>query len=410
MSGNLQASESEQNLNEVVVTNFYDEPSTSKFHINNMAEDKTKIRSFDDSRSTSQKQFNVSQSLDPSSAYKTSKTWIKNVDQKRTEYSKRGSKRDSNPSQDSAFGSMTEGELSHASSFKLSSFQSMSSPIDEGLEDSPGHSKNIGPHHFITANLNDSFTQSLNDLSRGSNIKETCVTFNPPQLIINDGSCNLTLSPIKKCATSETLACKVYRRSSLEDISLKKVKNEHRIDEAFTPIFADKHSNTYMKCTAKERKGIWKESFLKCNKNNLTIRSSMSCVEGFSENSEKEESNEEDDESSSVARKSERLIFSLIKLKQNAIAESMASISEISLSRSNKCSSSSSNDESNATITSNTTMNDDSEDDSSFSDNLLKTPSHDEIKKFTDCFESDSVSGSEAIPLLGISSSSTDAE
>lgn len=61
----------------------------------------------------------------------------KNSKSRRMEYSMRGTQTCStssscNPSQDSAFGSMTDGELSIASnSCRMSSFQSMSSPIDE---------------------------------------------------------------------------------------------------------------------------------------------------------------------------------------------------------------------------------------------------------------------------------------
>lgn len=418
-------SDDEQNLNEIIVascfhesdlpksstsTGIFSEPSTSKCHKNIFVEEANKIVNTDDGKKSSIKHLNVS-SLDP----KSSKI-------RRTEYSMKGL-RGSNPSEDSAFGSMTDGEMSHASSFKLSSFQSISSPIDEGMEDAPQNILNISKP------VNDTFTQSLNDLTplplRETIIKETFITFNPPQLLINDGNFNLSASPIKN---SEKL---VRRRSSLEDFSSKKsADDEQRIEDAFTPISEMNHEIYMKKLTAKERKGVWKDSFLKNNKNNLTIRpsESMNSSDGLVEMLEKEQSNDEEDDetsttenSSSFTPENRRLgFFSLIKLKQSAI-ESMAldNISEISTSKSNKFSTScSSNDESNTNlITTSTTdffteISDDDDDFSSLSENLaLKSPSRDEIKIFTDCFESDSGSVSagnhslEAFPLLGISSS-----
>ncbi|XP_037958435.1 uncharacterized protein LOC119687945 [Teleopsis dalmanni] len=61
----------------------------------------------------------------------------KNSKSRRLEYSLKCLKYGrSNPSQDSAFGSLTDNDLSiGSSSFRLSSFQSISSPIDEGVED-----------------------------------------------------------------------------------------------------------------------------------------------------------------------------------------------------------------------------------------------------------------------------------
>ncbi|XP_036328131.1 uncharacterized protein LOC118740635 [Rhagoletis pomonella] len=61
----------------------------------------------------------------------------KNSKSRRLEYSLKCLKYGrSNPSQDSAFGSLTDNDLSvGSSSFRISSFQSISSPIDEGVED-----------------------------------------------------------------------------------------------------------------------------------------------------------------------------------------------------------------------------------------------------------------------------------
>lgn len=225
-----------------------------------------KISSFDEAASSShvlQKQSSNSQcqqSLDPSSAYKNSKT-------RRTEYSMRGIKIGcSNPSQDSAFGSMTDGELSsRASSFKLSSFQSVSSPIDEGVEDihEDKHGDSLSTIasslKFIDSNSSssspcpDNFTQSLNDLnipgpSNGNplhvtNIRETCIFLDPPKLVVNDDATGIfiyTSSPIRKCATTEVFSQK-YRVSSFEDMAL---SNNHLKNQVSKRHFAhSKRSN-----------------------------------------------------------------------------------------------------------------------------------------------------------------------
>lgn len=460
-----------------------------------------KISSFDEAASSTnvlQKQSSNSQcsqqSLDPSSAYKNSKT-------RRTEYSMRGIKiGSSNPSQDSAFGSMTDGELSRASSFKLSSFQSVSSPIDEGVEDilEDKHADNslstiASSLKFIDSNSScsspcpDNFTQSLNDLNipgtsnlnplHVTNIKETCIFLDPPKLVVNDDSNYIyTSSPIRKCATTEVFSQK-YRVSSFEDMALssnhlknqvskkqfRSFEEEQRIESAFTPINSFesrrrcspiKHFRSSM--TGKERSILWKDSFLKCNKNNLTIKSNESICEmetdvkasGNNQPLRKEDSNDDDEEDdeddnetsvensstsltaemsttqSSHRIRSDRLMFSLAKFKQNAIIESVAldTLSESSASRKKLSNSSSSNDESNidnTTITSTTNDECNSEEEcSSLTESLLKTPSIDDVRKFVKGFDSEegsvSVGNSEEAPLLGIEmlsmSSSTEPE
>ena len=457
-----------------------------------------KISSFDEAGSTTlQKQSSHSQcsqqSLDPSSAYKNSKT-------RRTEYSriKTGG---SNPSQDSAFGSMTDGELSRASSFKLSSFQSVSSPIDEGVEDILEEKRGdsslntvAGSLKFIDSNSScsspcpDNFTQSLNDLNipgpsnlnplHVTNIRETCIYLDPPKLVVNDhssGNFIYTSSPIRKCATTEVFSQK-YRVSSFEDMALssnhlknqvtkkhcRSFEEEQRIESAFTPISSSnssfdkkgnispiKHFTSSM--TGKERSILWKDSFLKCNKNNLTIKSNESIYEMEAEakssgsNQPHEETNNDDDdgeedtsvENSSASLtaevsstqslhplRSERLSFSLAKFKHNAIIESVPNtLSDSSRSRNKKLSnSSSSNDESNienTTITSTTNDECNSEEEcSSLTESLLKTPSIDDVRKFVKGFDyeeaSTSTGNSEEAPLLGIEmlsmSSSTEQE
>uniref|UniRef100_A0A182JV67 Uncharacterized protein n=1 Tax=Anopheles christyi TaxID=43041 RepID=A0A182JV67_9DIPT len=237
-------------------------------------------------------------SLNPSSAYKNSKS-------RRMEYSRRGMILGlSNPSQDSAFGSMTDGESSRASSFKLSSFASMNSPIDEGVEDllaeqgqpastadnlattianmkyidstgsSPCHDylhhQQQQQHHLHSQSqvLPQSSGYTNGPCAVSSSRTEPSIAsrdispsrsrfLEPPKLVINNHSSSTTnsslcytLSPLRKCATTEVFSQK-YRVSSFEDMSYnstrKSIKNtsrkifrsfeeERRIDSAFMPI------------------------------------------------------------------------------------------------------------------------------------------------------------------------------
>lgn len=415
----------------------------------------------------------------------------------------RGLKTGSNPSQDSAFGSMTDGELSRASSFKLSSFQSVSSPIDEGVEDiledkraDSSMSTVASSLKFIDSNSScsspcpDNFTQSLNDLNipgpstmnplHVTNIRETCIYLDPPKLVVNDDSTGnfiYTSSPIRKCATTEVFSQK-YRVSSFEDMAqsgnhlknqvskkaFRSFEEEQRIESAFTPInssgdISDEKRRscspirqfTSSKMTGKERSTMWKDSFLRCNKNNLTIKSNESIYEDArSPGSNHPEQNDDDDDceeeeddnetsvenssasltaemtstlSTSFRPRSDRLSFSLARFKQNAIVESVAldTLSESS-SRKKLSNSSSSNDESNidnTTITSTTNDECNSEEEcSSLTESLLKTPSIDDVRNFVKGFDLEEASvstrNSEEAPLLGIEmlslSSSTETE
>ncbi|EDO64388.1 AGAP009332-PA, partial [Anopheles gambiae str. PEST] len=205
--------------------------------------------------------------LNPSSAYKNSKS-------RRMEYSRRGMMLGlSNPSQDSAFGSMTDGESSRASSFKLSSFASMNSPIDEGVEDLlaeqiglPAAGTATGTDNLATTIANMKYIDSTGSSSRTEpSIASRDISpspgprfLEPPKLMINNHSSTTTnsslcytLSPLRKCATTEVFSQK-YRVSSFEDMSYnsiarKSIKNtsrkifrsfeeERRIDSAFMPI------------------------------------------------------------------------------------------------------------------------------------------------------------------------------
>lgn len=487
--------ESDQNLDEIIVAmqispihycnNIGEKrPSTSCHQMHQLSIDEKntaviRISSFEETSSSplsqnvlqkqsSQQQTHQSSTLDPSSAYKSSKI-------RRTEYSMRGIKIGcSNPSQDSAFGSMTDGELSRASSFKLSSFQSVSSPIDEGVEDileekHPASLKYIDSSCSCSPCPGDNFTQSLNDLNvpgpsphhlnplHVTNIKETCIYLDPPKLIVNDhstGNFIYTSSPIRKCATTEVFSQK-YRVSSFEDmaaamsssscnLSSKKAfrsfEEEQRIESAFTPVKTEEPMNFSLAgMTGKERSTLWKDSFLKCNKNNLTIKSNESIYEAIAASQvvERKITNEDEEEEeehaldsslsttpevsstqSSRRARSDRLLFTLAKFKQNAIIELDTLSSSIGNSSKNKQSrnscSSSNDDESNidnTTITS--TTNDDTgecaseEECSSLTESLLKTSSsHDDFRKFVKSFDSEDTShsisnnGEEKTPLL----------
>lgn len=211
----------------------------------------------------------------------------KNSKSRRMEYSMRctrtysNSSSSCNPSQDSAFGSMTDGELSIASSsLKMSSFQSMSSPIDESVEDSSD----------LTLSKKSSITISTSTSG---------LFVEPPTILVNDKNSFYTTSPAKSFDMTQTFSQK-YRVSSFEDMSTKRsfLKNVHkqnfrsleeerRIDSAFTPVVkpalsynhnldANFHRNinstekfkklTHVsfasKVSTRERHAIWKNSIL----------------------------------------------------------------------------------------------------------------------------------------------------
>lgn len=214
-----------------------------------------------------------SQTLNPSSACKNSKI-------RRSEYSNKGTRHGSNPSQDSAFGSIsTDGELSRASSFKLSSFQSMSSPIDEGVEDilecnlnneitlstvanslkyidsccsSPSNSQHS--RELEVAGTSTSVSPKNKFKYQPCNIKETCIYLEPPpEDQLSSDKLIYTSSPIRKCSTTTEVFSQKYRVSSFEDMSYNSMKNinrlgatkkafrsfeeeQQRIETAFTPI------------------------------------------------------------------------------------------------------------------------------------------------------------------------------
>ncbi|XP_055295234.1 DEP domain-containing protein DDB_G0279099 isoform X2 [Sitodiplosis mosellana] len=262
-------------------------------------------------------------------------TTSKNSKSRRMEYSMRGTKTCSsssscNPSQDSAFGSMTDGELSIASnSCRMSSFQSMSSPIDESVEDSitglPGPSLTSSLSRASTTSNNESIdvpdynpTASSSDYNPAASVfnlvKKKSASFGtsssglpiePPTILVNDGNSFYTTSPAKTFGTIQVFSQK-YRVSSFEEMSTKRsflrnvhkqnfrsLEEERRIDSAFTPVVKTIHSHhrsfdashrninnsekfkklTHVSfaskvSTTRERHTVWKNSIL-ARKNNL---------------------------------------------------------------------------------------------------------------------------------------------
>ncbi|XP_055643448.1 uncharacterized protein LOC129779778 isoform X3 [Toxorhynchites rutilus septentrionalis] len=285
-SSDLSSSDSEDLLDEIVIASariddpaHYD-PLSSPIHYcdNNVQSDDNsnsntiiRIDSIESQGSTSSSGGSIQlQQLNPSSAYKNSKS-------RRMEYSRRGMILGlSNPSQDSAIGSMTDGESSRASSFKLSSFASMNSPIDEGVEDllAEGATGSIAattaglkyidsagssPCHEHHASTSPRDTHPGSSISRDISPNHSGRYLEPPKLVINNHSSSTTnstlcytSSPLRKCATTEVFSQK-YRVSSFEDMSyssrvanrsirnssrkiFRSFEEERRIDSAFMPI------------------------------------------------------------------------------------------------------------------------------------------------------------------------------
>ncbi|XP_049315666.1 uncharacterized protein LOC105231164 isoform X2 [Bactrocera dorsalis] len=217
----------------------------------------------------------------------------KNSKSRRLEYSLKCLKYGrSNPSQDSAFGSLTDNDLSvGSSSFRISSFQSISSPIDEGVEDiiiatttggketclelatipksmvsqdsaisspcretspsnflniddcmsgsysgastSSGSTGNIRPQQFPVSLspkiLVTATTNSSNSsLSSCSAALPQAQQFDPPKILVNDQNSIYTTSPSKRIGTIEVFSQK-YRVSSFEDMSPNKRSSSDKL-------------------------------------------------------------------------------------------------------------------------------------------------------------------------------------
>lgn len=282
------SSESEDALDEIVISSssfdFMHPPSSSPIHFCDNS-----IQSDDNSVSPSavssiqqplrtlsgDGQENIAAST--SNQLTTDSCTSKNSKSRRMEYSMRGMKMSTSnkSSQDSAFGSMTDGELSIASSsMRMNSFQSISSPIDEGVEDSLTGMP--GPAFSRASTLNNeneppsnvcAIAQSASDLSlskqkqmktANSSLSGSCITIEPPTILVNDGNSSFyTTSPSKISSTVEVFSQK-YRVSSFEDMSNKRtllksvhkqnfrsLEEEQRIDSAFTPIGRHQHHRSF---------------------------------------------------------------------------------------------------------------------------------------------------------------------
>lgn len=353
---------------------------------------------------------------------------------------------------------MTDGEMSRASSFKLSSFQSISSPIDEGVEDSSDIRFSRSNDEKISQISNrESYCSSYSHLQQGTkNLSDV------PKLMVNDDNYVFTSSPKQKLDICDFFPHK-NRVSSFEELSLNsgfprdacKIQSrsleqeERRIDTAFSPInlssMCTKNENENLDIKSSEKRStMWKNSFIK--KNETRIKESNECeVKDFEKvrigQKDANKSNEEfenikyldtiQDEASSsdlIQHQRLRISFDLSKFKQNAI-ESI-NIDTSSESSANECvklsSSFHENDESNilnstTTSTSNEGFYSDEESlSSSLTESLLETPSIEDVRKFVKSFDSEdksngsTVSNGELAPLLGIEmqsmSSSTDPE
>ncbi|XP_055684858.1 slowpoke-binding protein isoform X2 [Lutzomyia longipalpis] len=213
------SSHSEEIMEGVTIAATHYEPMDSPLHFcESSTSGQRDLEDAEEGCSTSQN-YSTPNQLTTTSASKNSQS-------RRMEYSMRGMKLDvSNPSQDSAFGSMTDGDISVASSsFRLNSFQSVTSPIDEGVED---------------------LTESKEARDPPQKHPPSCLE--PPLLLVNDQCSIYTTSPLRRGDTIEVFSQK-YRVSSFEDVprtcqNLKRDKyafrsfeEERRIDLAFAPI------------------------------------------------------------------------------------------------------------------------------------------------------------------------------
>ncbi|XP_054745028.1 uncharacterized protein LOC129249318 isoform X2 [Anastrepha obliqua] len=259
--------------------------STSPSHVNDTAKASTSAAAAAANVASAGASFNHQLTADICN-YKNSKS-------RRLEYSLKCLKYGrSNPSQDSAFGSLTDNDLSvGSSSFRISSFQSISSPIDEGVEDviiatttggkeiclelatiprsmvsqdsaisspcretspsnflniddgmsgscsgastSSGSTGNVRPQQFPVSLspkiLVTATTNSSNSsLSSSSAALPQAQQFDPPKILVNDQNSIYTTSPSKRTGTIEVFSQK-YRVSSFEDMSPNKRSSSDKL-------------------------------------------------------------------------------------------------------------------------------------------------------------------------------------
>lgn len=261
----------------------------------------------------------------------------KNSKSRRLEYSLKCLKYGrSNPSQDSAFGSLTDGDLSiGSSSFRLSSFQSITSPIDEGVEDiiiatttagsetclelatvsTNGQSNDSaistpcrdGSPNFLAIEEN-SFTTTTTTTSGSNNhnrpqqfpvtlspkiqittsASTSNLQFDPPKILVNDQNSIYTTSPSKRSGTIEVFSQK-YRVCSFEDMSpnrkqskqhlknanrmaFRSLEEEQRIDSAFIPIQNRTNSENRVNINNSEKyKKLTHSSFSRISKTTSSV-------------------------------------------------------------------------------------------------------------------------------------------
>ncbi|XP_055837973.1 uncharacterized protein LOC129906299 [Episyrphus balteatus] len=257
----------------------------------------------------------------------------KNSKSRRLEYSLKCLKYGrSNPSQDSAFGSLTDGDLSiGSSSFRLSSFQSITSPIDEGVEDiiiatttagsetclelatvsTNGQSNDSaistpcreGSPNFLAIDENSFTTTSgSNNHNRPQQFPVTLspkiqittsastsnLQFDPPKILVNDQNSIYTTSPSKRSGTIEVFSQK-YRVCSFEDMSpnrkqskhhlknanrlaFRSLEEEQRIDSAFIPIQNRTNSENRVNINNSEKyKKLTHSSFSRISKTTSSV-------------------------------------------------------------------------------------------------------------------------------------------
>lgn len=260
----------------------------------------------------------------------------KNSKSRRLEYSLKCLKYGrSNPSQDSAFGSLTDGDLSiGSSSFRLSSFQSITSPIDEGVEDiiiatttagsetclelatvsTNGQSNDSaistpcrdGSPNFLAIEENSFTTSSTTSGSNNHNRPQqfpvtlspkiqittsastSNLQFDPPKILVNDQNSIYTTSPSKRSGTIEVFSQK-YRVCSFEDMSpnrkqskhhlknanrlaFRSLEEEQRIDSAFIPIQNRTNSENRVNINNSEKyKKLTHSSFSRISKTTSTV-------------------------------------------------------------------------------------------------------------------------------------------
>jgi hypothetical protein len=343
------------------------------------------------------------------------------------EYSRRGAYGlgTSNPSQDSAFGSMTDGECSsRASSFKLSSFQSISSPIDEGVEDdlaesrSQSDSNQTSPSHLTVSPTPSTSSRSLYAAAGPS--KESPRFLEPPRLFVNDTSTNPSLfystSPIRKCATTEVFSQK-YRVSSFEDMATSSATPSQTTATSSSSnnrkacrSFDDGHSldrvaqkaseyNQLRNFSARERQSMWRNNLIRSNE--CVYETSFGGHQTLPDTSVDRFILTPEPVITTKTKRSSRHMFSLAKFKHSTILDSIAledfpeeeKNDQTTVTTASPTAPSSADNKNNADSQSSSNTSDDVSENSSITDTLLISPTSSLIYEKPGCVE-------EITPLL----------